>query len=338
MPAVEQSRHLATAIPGPKSSALIERKNSAVARGVGTTMPVYAARAAGGILEDIDGNRLIDLGSGIAVTTVGNGNPRVVEAVQRQVADFTHTCFMVTPYEEYLQVCEQLAARTPGEHEKRTALFNSGAEAVENAVKVARVTTGRQAVLAFEHGYHGRTNLTMALTAKNMPYKQGFGPFAGEVYRAPMAYPYRWPTGEKQCAQEAYDAFASMVTTQVGAENVAAVVVEPLVQGAAGKRVLDHGEAYQQDDQDQAAAERRLHDVVVEDAGDRHPRRGADEARPADRRRRPRTGPGRDPRCRSGSSSWRAGPSRSGRSDDRCGNRRRSRAPPARNPPVRPRT
>ena len=149
------------------------------------------ARAGGGIVEDVDGNRLIDLGSGIAVTTIGNASPRVVDAVRAQVADFTHTCFMITPYEEYVAVCEQLNRLTPGDGEKRSALFNSGAEAVENAVKIARTYTRKTAVVAFDHAYHGRTNLTMALTAKSMPYKSGFGPFAPEIYRAPLSYPYR---------------------------------------------------------------------------------------------------------------------------------------------------
>src|SRR5664280_943513 len=214
---VEQRRVLLTAIPGPRSQLLQKRKLSAVSAGVGTGLPVYIERAGGAILVDVDGNHLIDLGSGIAVTTVGNSAPRVVAAVKSQVEDFTHTCFMVTPYEKYVEVCERLNALTPGDGEKRSALFNSGAEAVENAIKVARVFTGRTAVVVFEHAYHGRTNLTMALTAKNMPYKQGFGPFAGEIYRVPMAYPYRWPTGVDRCADEAFDAFVSQVHTQVGA-------------------------------------------------------------------------------------------------------------------------
>ena len=167
------------------------RKVSAVAHGVSTTMPVFGMRAGGGIVVDADGNSLIDLGSGIAVTTVGNSAPRVVDAVKAQVEEFTHTCFMVTPYESYVAVAEALNRLTPGDHEKRTALFNSGAEAVENAIKIARAHTGKQAVAAFDHAYHGRTNLTMALTAKNMPYKHGFGPFAPEVYRLPMSYPFR---------------------------------------------------------------------------------------------------------------------------------------------------
>jgi 4-aminobutyrate aminotransferase/(S)-3-amino-2-methylpropionate transaminase len=228
---VTQQRLLRTAIPGPRSVSLHGRKTAAVAQGVGTTLPVYVERAGGGIVVDVDGNQLIDFGSGIAVVSVGNAAPRVVEAVQRQVADFTHTCFMITPYEEYVAVCEQLNALTPGKQSKRTALFNSGAEAVENAVKIARSYTGRAAVIAFDHAYHGRTNLTMSLTAKNMPYKHRFGPFAGEIYRAPMAYPFRWPTDD--CASEAFAAFTDLVHSQVGETNTAAVVLEP-IQGEGG--------------------------------------------------------------------------------------------------------
>jgi 4-aminobutyrate aminotransferase/(S)-3-amino-2-methylpropionate transaminase len=230
---IEQKRVLKTAIPGPRSAELQQRKLAAVSAGVSTSLPVYIERAGGGILVDIDGNQLIDFGSGIAVTTVGNAAPRVVERVREQVADFTHTCFMITPYQEYIEVAEALNELTPGDHEKRSALFNSGAEAVENAVKVARSATGRQSVVAFEHAYHGRTNLTMALTAKNMPYKNRFGPFANEVYRVPMAYPYRWPTGPENCAAEAFEQFVSMVHTQVGEDNTAAVLLEP-IQGEGG--------------------------------------------------------------------------------------------------------
>jgi len=233
---VEQSRHLATAIPGPRSSELIARKNAAVSRGVGTTMPVYAARAFGGIVEDVDGNRLIDLGSGIAVTTIGNASPRVVAAVSDQAANFTHTCFMVTPYEGYVAVAEALNRLTPGSEEKRSALFNSGSEAVENAVKIARSYTGKQAVVAFDHAYHGRTNLTMALTAKSMPYKHGFGPFAPEVYRAPLSYPFRDAEFGKELATDGELAARRAITVidkQVGAANLAAVVIEP-IQGEGG--------------------------------------------------------------------------------------------------------
>lgn len=225
MSALEQSRRLATAIPGPRSVDLMARRTSSVARGVGATMPVFAARAFGGIVEDVDGNRLIDLGSGIAVTTVGNSAPRVVDAVGEQAALFTHTCFMVTPYEGYVAVAEALNRLTPGAGEKRTVLFNSGAEAVENAVKIARAYTGRQAVVAFDHAYHGRTNLTMALTAKSMPYKHGFGPFAPEVYRAPLSYPFRDDADGELAARRAID----VIDKQVGAGNLAAVVIEPIL-------------------------------------------------------------------------------------------------------------
>ncbi|WDZ83460.1 4-aminobutyrate--2-oxoglutarate transaminase [Micromonospora cathayae] len=233
MSAVPQHRVLRTEIPGPESVARHRRTTAAVSAGIGIGLPVYVARAAGGILVDVDGNQLIDFGSGIAVTTVGHTAPRVVAAVTGQVADFTHTCFMVTPYEEYVAVCERLNALTPGDHEKRSALFNSGAEAVENAVKIARRATGRSAVVVFDHAYHGRTNLTMALTAKVRPYKDGFGPFAGEVYRAPMAYPLRWPGGADACADQAFDAFVDTVRTQVGADRTAAVLIEP-IQGEGG--------------------------------------------------------------------------------------------------------
>src|SRR5690606_28873089 len=194
---------------------------------------VFVTHAGGGVVVDVDGNSLIDFGSGIAVTSVGNAAPRVVERVRRQVADFTHTCFMVTPYESYVAVCEALNRITPGDHEKRTFLVNSGAEAVENAVKVARHATGRQAVVVFDHAYHGRTLLTMTLTAKNLPYKHRFGPFAPEVYRMPMAYPFRWPTGPDNCAEEAAAQAIDMIVKQIGAENVAAVLFEP-IQGEGG--------------------------------------------------------------------------------------------------------
>jgi 4-aminobutyrate aminotransferase/(S)-3-amino-2-methylpropionate transaminase len=226
-----QVRRLVTEVPGPRSRELMGRRAAAVAAGVGTTVPVFVERAGGGVVVDVDGNSLIDLGSGIAVVSVGNAAPRVVEAVQEQVAAFTHTCFMVTPYEGYVAVCEELARLTPGDHAKKSALFNSGAEAVENAVKVARVATGRSAVVVFDHAYHGRTNLTMALTAKAMPYKWGFGPFAPEVYRVPMSYPFRDEPGLTG-AQAAARAMA-LVESQVGAANVAAVLVEP-IQGEGG--------------------------------------------------------------------------------------------------------
>ena len=236
MSTLEQSRYLATAIPGPLSAELLARKSAAVARGVGTTMPIYAARASGGIVEDVDGNRLIDLGSGIAVTTIGNSSPRVVKAVSEQAAKFTHTCFMVTPYEKYVAVAEALNRLTPGTDEKRSALFNSGSEGVENAVKIARTYTRKQAVVSFDHAYHGRTNLTMALTAKSMPYKHGFGPFAPEIYRAPMSYPYRDAEFGKELATDgelAAQRAIGVMDKQVGAANLAAVIIEP-IQGEGG--------------------------------------------------------------------------------------------------------
>ncbi len=211
------------------SEDLHKRRSAAVARGVSSTITSYVDHAGGGTLTDVDGREWIDFSSGIAVTSVGNSAPRVVEAVRRQVERFTHTCFMVAPYEVYVEVCEQLNALTPGDFEKRSALFNSGAEAVENAVKIARKATGRQAVVVFDHAYHGRTNLTMALTAKNMPYKDGFGPFAGEVYRAPMSYPFHDGLSGAEAAARALD----IVDKQVGAANVAAVLIEP-VQGEGG--------------------------------------------------------------------------------------------------------
>jgi 4-aminobutyrate aminotransferase/(S)-3-amino-2-methylpropionate transaminase len=206
-----------------------ERKLAAVARGIGTTLPVYVEAAGGGVLLDVDGNSLIDFGSGIAVTTVGNSAPRVVEAVTAQAAAFTHTCFMITPYEGYVEVAEALNRLTPGDFEKRSVLFNSGAEAVENAVKIARRHTRRQAVAVVDHAYHGRTNLTMAMTARSMPYKSGFGPFAGEVYRASTSYPFRDGLDGVVAARRTIDE----LDKQVGAENLAAFVIEP-VQGEGG--------------------------------------------------------------------------------------------------------
>ncbi len=196
-------------------------------------LPIFVTAAGGGIVVDVDGNSLIDFGSGIAVTSVGNSAELVVNRVIEQVSAFTHTCFMVAPYQGYVEVCEELNRLTPGDHDKRSALFNSGAEAVENAVKIARRATGRDAVVTFDHAYHGRTNLTMAMTAKNMPYKDGFGPFAGEVYRVPMAYPFRWPGGPAACQADALDVITGLIHTQVGEENVAAVVIEP-IQGEGG--------------------------------------------------------------------------------------------------------
>jgi 4-aminobutyrate aminotransferase/(S)-3-amino-2-methylpropionate transaminase len=226
-----QERRVVTEIPGPRSRELLARRDSAVARGLSIMLPVFVERAGGGVLIDADGNSLIDFGSGIAVTSVGNSAERVAAAVAEQVGRFTHTCMMVTPYEGYVAVCEELNELTPGDHEKRSVLFNSGAEAVENAVKIARAYTGRKAVVAFDHGYHGRTNLTMALTAKNMPYKHSFGPFAPEIYRAPVSYPFREPLPIS--GDEAAERAIAVIDTQVGAENTACLVIEP-IQGEGG--------------------------------------------------------------------------------------------------------
>jgi 4-aminobutyrate aminotransferase/(S)-3-amino-2-methylpropionate transaminase len=222
-------RKVVTELPGPKSRALHDRRKAVVSAGLTQGFPIYIERGEGAILLDVDGNRILDLGSGIAVTSIGHAVPEVVDAVSNAVAAFTHTCFMVTPYESYIKVCEELAALTPGTHAKTSALFNSGSEAVENAVKVARLATGRSAIVVFDHAYHGRTNLTMALTAKNMPYKDRFGPFAPEVYRVAMSYPFLDGLTGAEAAARAI----SEIESQVGAHNVAALLIEP-IQGEGG--------------------------------------------------------------------------------------------------------
>jgi 4-aminobutyrate aminotransferase/(S)-3-amino-2-methylpropionate transaminase len=232
-PTLPQERRLVTAIPGPRARALHERRTAAVASGIGSTLPIEVVAAGGGVIVDSDGNSLIDLGSGIAVVNVGNAAPAVAQAVAAQAASFTHTCFMITPYVGYVQVCEHLNRLTPGSHAKKSALFNSGAEAVENAVKIARHATGRTAIVVMEHAYHGRTNLTMALTAKSMPYKTGFGPFAGDIYRVPMSYPYRSPGGPTDSGLEAAAEAIQDIHTTIGADKVAAILIEP-IQGEGG--------------------------------------------------------------------------------------------------------
>ncbi len=228
-----QSRHLATDIPGPLSTAAMQRRKEAVSGGLGTAIPVIVARASDAILEDIDGNRIIDLGSGIGVTNVGNAAPRVVKAVQEAVAAFTHTNFTTAPYFGYIEVCEALNRLTPGNFKKKSILQNSGAEAVENAIKIARHYTKRPAVVVFEHAYHGRTNLTMALTAKNVPYKEGFGPFANEIYRMPMPYPFRWVGDTATITEDALKMVTTKIEKEIGAHNVAAILIEP-IQGEGG--------------------------------------------------------------------------------------------------------
>jgi 4-aminobutyrate aminotransferase/(S)-3-amino-2-methylpropionate transaminase len=196
-------------------------------------IPVIIERASDAILLDIDGNQIIDLGSGIGVTNVGNSAQRVVDRVIDQVQAFTHTCFTVAPYMGYIEVCEKLNALTPGTFKKKSLLVNSGAEAVENAVKIARHYTKRQAIVVFEHSYHGRTNLTMALTAKNMPYKEGFGPFAPEIYRVPMPYSFHWIGNQATITEDAMEMITSKIEKEIGAHNVAAILIEP-IQGEGG--------------------------------------------------------------------------------------------------------
>lgn len=232
-PNIPQERRLVTSIPGPKSAEMIKRRSDAVSASLGMAIPVVVESAGGGVIVDIDGNSIIDLGAGIAVVNVGNSAERVVKNVIDQVQAFTHTCFMIAPYAGYIEVCEALNRLIPGDFKKKSILQNSGAEALENAVKVARAYTKRAAIVVFEHGYHGRTNLTMGMTAKNMPYKEGFGPFAGEIYRMPMAYPFRWNGDETRVAEEALEIVTHKIEKEVGAKNVAAIVIEP-IQGEGG--------------------------------------------------------------------------------------------------------
>jgi 4-aminobutyrate aminotransferase / (S)-3-amino-2-methylpropionate transaminase / 5-aminovalerate transaminase len=236
----EQRRILASEIPGPRSRELQAKRTAELPVGLGITVPVFVDRAGGGILVDIDGNHIVDLASGIAVTSIGAAAPEVVRRVTEQVARFTHTCFLVTQYEGYVEVAAALNRLTPGAHAKKTALFSTGAEAVENAVKIARAATGRRAVVVLDHAYHGRTLLTMSMTAKNVPYKEGFGPFASEVYRVPAPYPFRWRSGAGRAGAEALDMLREVVSTQIGPQNVAAVVIEP-IQGEGGFIVPPEG-------------------------------------------------------------------------------------------------
>lgn len=228
-----QERRLVTAIPGPKSIEALKRRSEATSGGLGMAIPVIIERASDAILLDIDGNQIIDLGSGIGVVNVGNSASRVVDRVIEQVQAFTHTCFTVAPYMNYIEVCEKLNAITPGTHKKKSLLVNSGAEAVENAVKIARHYTKRPAIVVFEHSYHGRTNLTMALTAKNMPYKEGFGPFAPEIYRVPMPYSFHWVGDQATIAHDAIELVTHKIDKEIGAHNVAAILIEP-IQGEGG--------------------------------------------------------------------------------------------------------
>jgi len=230
---IPQERKLVTEVPGPKSRALFERRASAIPPGVANIHPIVTARASGAIVEDVDGNRLIDLATGISVLNVGHTAPEVVAAAQRQLELDTHSCFHVTANEPYIVLAERLNALVPIDGPVKTMFANSGAEAVENAVKIARKATGRSAVVAFDHAFHGRTLLGMSLTAKVMPYKQGMGPFAPEVYRLPFAYAYRWPSGPEHCAEEALAYAVDEMHKHIGEDNIACVVLEP-IQGEGG--------------------------------------------------------------------------------------------------------
>jgi 4-aminobutyrate aminotransferase / (S)-3-amino-2-methylpropionate transaminase / 5-aminovalerate transaminase len=225
--------HLQTEIPGPQSRALLARRAKAVPRGVPAVTPIAIVHAEDAVVTDADGNRLIDFGGGIGVVNTGHRHPALVHAVREQLDRFAHVCFPVSTYEPYVVLAERLNRMTPGTHDKRTFLVNSGAEAVENAVKVARAFTGRQAIVCFEHGFHGRTNLALALTSKVLPYKKGFGPFAPEVYRIPFPYCYRCdrptarpPDRPSSCCMASRDRLEQIFATTVDPDSVAAIIME----------------------------------------------------------------------------------------------------------------
>jgi 4-aminobutyrate aminotransferase/(S)-3-amino-2-methylpropionate transaminase len=230
------SARIKTEIPGPKSRALMERRHRAVTSGVGIATPMFAQEAKGALLTDVDGNTFIDFGGGIGVMNIGHANARVVEAIKEKADQLTHTCFYVTEYEEYIDLAERLNALVPGDSEKRSFFVNSGAEAVENAVKIARYYTGRPAVIAFENSFHGRTMLAMTLTGKTDPYKKGFGPFVPEVYRVPSPYAYRCPAGKDcsgGCQGDCFGSIEKAFVSTVHPSSVAAIIVEP-VSGEGG--------------------------------------------------------------------------------------------------------
>jgi 4-aminobutyrate aminotransferase / (S)-3-amino-2-methylpropionate transaminase / 5-aminovalerate transaminase len=222
---------LRTPIPGPKSKALAERRSKAVPRGLSHGTPIYVAKAEDAWLEDVDGNRYIDFAGGIGCANAGHRQPPVVEAIRNQLDKYLHTCVQVTPYEGYIRLAERMNEVTPGKFPKKTLFVNSGAEAIENAVKVARAYTKRPAIIAFEDAFHGRTMMTLALTSKTHPYKAGFAPFPGEVYRIPFAYCYRcsynlkYPSCDLYCARHLEDTFKRVVAN----EEVAAVIAEPVL-------------------------------------------------------------------------------------------------------------
>jgi 4-aminobutyrate aminotransferase / (S)-3-amino-2-methylpropionate transaminase / 5-aminovalerate transaminase len=223
------TRKLVTAIPGPQSQAMHQRRIKAVSAGVSATFPIYIDRAHDAIVMDVDGNHFIDFTGGIGVMTIGHTNDQVVHAVSEQAAKVTHTLFAVAGYEPYIRVCELLAEHTPGDFPKKSVLVNSGAEAVENAVKIARKYTGRTEVAVLHHGYHGRTNLTAAMNYNMHPYGTGFGPLAGSVHHAPNSYPY----SDHLSGEEAAERTITYLEKRVGASQIACLVVEP-IQGEGG--------------------------------------------------------------------------------------------------------
>ena len=229
--ATETTIHLVTAIPGPRSAELQKRREASVPRGVGSVLPIYVQRASGAIVEDVDGNQLLDFTGGIGCQNAGHVPPEALNAIREQAQQFIHTCFMVTPYEGYVRLAEELNSRAPGASPKKTFFVGTGAEAVENAVKLARHFTRRQAVIAFEDGFHGRTQLALSLTGKSKPYKAGFGPFAPEVYRMPYGYCYRCPHNltYPDCNVECARRLESFFKRHIEAESVAAVIFEPVL-------------------------------------------------------------------------------------------------------------
>ena len=227
-------------IPGPKSRELMERRQEVVARGVASTMNVFAAKADGAIIEDVDGNQYIDFAGGIGAMNIGHSRAEVTNAIAEQAAKFTHTCFSVMMYEPYIELAERLVKLTPGVFPKKAIFFNSGAEAVENAVKIARWATGRPAVIVFDNAYHGRTLMTMTMTSKVKPYKYRFGPYAPEVYRAPFPYPYRMNMSTQESIEFCINELERMFIGEVAPDQVAAIVVEP-VQGEGGFMVSPPG-------------------------------------------------------------------------------------------------
>ena len=236
------SINIITDIPGPKSKSLMERRVKAVPKGPFHVTPIFVEKAEGAIVHDVDGNSFIDFASGIGVTNSGHNNPKLVNSAKKQLDKYIHTGFNVVPYEPYVELAERLNDLAPGDFNKKTFLVNSGAEAVENAIKFARSYTKKQAIICFDHAYHGRTYMAMTLTAKSVPYKYGFAPFNPEVYRVPFPYLYRWPgvIGDKKsscsdsCDMEicvcksAFEAFKDAVISQIGHDKVAGVIIEPV--------------------------------------------------------------------------------------------------------------